>query len=112
MLFSCYRDACYHVIKGVNDDGVRLKAGSVPAANKAEDAASHLQRGVVLSMKDCMGNHMACPRPSVNKRRSTWNFFVPWKTSYTILCSVSPFLVMVCSTLVALLHHMTQFCYL
>lgn len=68
VLFSRYRDACSHVAKRLNYEGVRLKASRDAAANKAEEEVSHFLCCLVFSMKDCVGKPIAHAWSSASKR--------------------------------------------
>lgn len=63
-----HRDSCNHVAKRLDEEGVRLKAGSAAAASKVEDEVSDFLRGLVVSMKNCVGIHFAHARVSVSER--------------------------------------------
>lgn len=65
---TCMRETFRNVS---NDDGVRLKAGRVPSANKSEDEVSHFLRSFVFSIKVWVGQHIARVRLSANESSST-----------------------------------------
>lgn len=65
------RDACSHVAKRSNDEGLRLEAGRAPAASKGEHKVSHFLRGLLLSVKDCVGKQSAHARAFVNEISQT-----------------------------------------
>lgn len=62
-----YRQACNHSSKRISGKGVRIEAGRVAAASKAEDAFGSFLRGLVLSRKDCVGKHIVSARGPVIK---------------------------------------------
>lgn len=58
-----------HIItlqKRFSDEGVQLEAGYATGAQKAKVDVSRFQRSLLLSMKDCVGNHIAHARACVN----------------------------------------------
>lgn len=68
-LLNRYQDAHNLVSKRINKNKVRLEAVCVAAANNIEDAVSNVLRGVVLSMKYCIGQNTARARVAVGKLR-------------------------------------------
>lgn len=52
--------------------------GRTAAAIKSKDDVSQFQRGLILSMKDCVDTHIAHARPSVCDRSSVV-VHIPWK---------------------------------
>lgn len=63
-----YRGEFNQVAEHLSDEEVRLQAGCVAAANKAEDHVSHFLHGTVFSMKECVHKHIAHARTSVSER--------------------------------------------
>lgn len=68
MFLSRYQEVCSHVPRRLSDEDVSLKAGRAAAVDEAGDEVCHFLRGLVLSMRKCVGKHIALAQPSVNKR--------------------------------------------
>lgn len=68
---SRYPNAYNLVAKRPNDQRVRLQLGLLAAANTVRDVVGDFLRSLVLSMKACVGQKIACAWASICKHSST-----------------------------------------
>lgn len=106
-----YSVTCTHVAKGLNEKGIRFRAGRAAPLNQAEDEASNFcasyffPRGSVwISISLVHGLQL------LQVVRRAWKFLVTWRESCMILCPVNPFSTITCSKLVVFSSLVRYFC--
>lgn len=70
-LFRRYQDAYIQVSRRLNEEDLRSEAGCMAPANKSGVEVSSFLRGLAISMKDFVGQHIARARASGNEHSST-----------------------------------------
>lgn len=112
VLFRRCRDACNHIAKSLNDEGVRSEGGRPGAANNAEEEMIHFLCGRDFSMRDFVGKHIARAQASVTEYSSTvLRTLHSVETSCTISHPVNPSLMIVRSTSEVLFRFVAYFCF-
>lgn len=109
-LFNRCCIVCTHVVRRLNDDGLRFETRRVAAAKQGSGPARRLLHGLVVSMSERASHFMLVWGLLLTSMAvEWWQFSVIWKKSCAKLSQVSPLSVITCSWVLLFFRLVTYF---